>query len=69
MKVLFKNSQGVKREIAEVNSKQEALNEIQKFCTERNFHVSYFRQWKQDEYTTKVDVGSWTEFFYIIKEE
>lgn len=68
MKVLFKNSQGQKREIAEVKSVNEGYVEIQKFCTERNYEPHYYRTVKRDN-VLKVDVGSHTEFFYIVEEE
>lgn len=63
-KVLFKNSNGIKREIAKVTNMEEAYEEINKFCSERNFEIFYTRSWKRDA-TTIVDVGSHTEFFYI----
>ena len=68
MKVLFKNSQGVKREIATVDTRESAYEEINKFCAERNYEPHYFRTVEQDN-VLKVDVGSHTEFFYIVKEE
>lgn len=68
MKVLFKNSQGVKREIAEVESVNEGYVEIQKFCTARNYEPHYYRTIERDN-VLKVDVGSHSEFFYIVKVE
>lgn len=63
-KVFFKNSKGVKREIAEVENLTEAYDKINEFCSERKFEIFYTRSWKRGE-TIIVDVGSYTEFFYI----
>lgn len=67
MKVLFKNSQGQKREIAEVSDMNEAYQEIYKFCADRNYEIPYFRGIKRDD-GFKIDVGSHTEFFYIVED-
>lgn len=68
MKVLFKNSQGQKREIAEVSDMNEAYQAIYKFCTDRNYEIPYYRGIKRDD-EFKIDVGSHTEFFYIVEDE
>lgn len=67
MKVLFENSKSQTREIAEVETMEQAYEEINKFCTERNFEIRYMRNWKQGNVTI-VDVGSHTEFFHIVEE-
>ena len=41
MKLYFGNSLGVERVIAEVQNEEEAMNEIDKFCEERNFKIYY----------------------------
>ena len=64
MKLYFENSQGKEREIAEVASEQEAFEEINKFCEERNFTIYYVRSWNVNG-RKKFDVGSHTEFFYL----
>lgn len=66
MKVLFVNSQKQKREIAQVEGMNQAYEEIKKFCGERNFEVHYLRVWQRDG-IMKVDVGSHSEFFHIVK--
>jgi len=66
MKVLFVNSKGIEREIAEVSTKKEATDEIVKFCTDRNFEVHYMRGHKVEN-TTVIDVGSHTEHFLIVE--
>ena len=66
MKLYFKNSRGERRIIAEPNTEEEAIKEINKFCNDRNFEVYYIRTWERQE--TKVyDVGSHTEFFYLVR--
>lgn len=67
MKVLFKNSRGQKREIAEVSDMNEAYQAIYKFCSDRNFEIPYYRGVNRDD-GFKIDVGSYTEFFYIVED-
>ena len=66
MKLYFENSRKERRIIAEPNTEEEAIKEINKFCDDRNFEVYYIRTWERQE--TKVyDVGSHTEFFYLVR--
>lgn len=67
MKVYFENSQGKKREIGQVNSKEKAFGVINDFLLAHNFISYYTRYWEENGYL-KVDVGSHTEFFYISKD-
>lgn len=64
MKLYFKNSRGERRIIAEPETEEEAMKEINKFCEERNFKIYYVRKW-QTEDGLKYDVGSHTEFFVL----
>lgn len=64
MKLIFENSYGEERVIAEVHSEEEAYKEINKFCDERNFKIYYVRTWAENG-RKKYDVGSHTEFFYL----
>lgn len=66
IKVLFKNSNGQEREIAEVKTIEAAHLEINKFCSERDFTINYKRCWKRENRTV-VDVGSHYELFYIVE--
>lgn len=66
IKVLFKNSNGQEREIAEVKTIEAAHLEINKFCSERGFTINYKRCWERKNRTV-VDVGSHYELFYIVK--
>ena len=64
LKLVFKNSQGIKHEIADVQNEEEALKEIQKFCADRNYEIYYIRSALHYD-VIKYDVGSWSEFFYL----
>ena len=64
IKVYFVKSQTEKRLIAEVNTIEEVWAEINKFMQERNYKSYYQRLMKTDS-GTRVDVGSWTQFFDI----
>ena len=65
MKVLFENSYGEKREIANVSSIEDCWKAINKFLEKHNYKSYYSRSWKTNDGRTKIDVGSWSEFFYI----
>ena len=67
MKVLFENSQGKTREIANVSTIEEVNKVINNFCEERSFHIRYKRKWKKGN-VVYVDVGSHTEFFHIVED-
>lgn len=64
MKLTFKNSDGVERMIADVDSKEQANVEIQKFCSDRYYDIYYIQSCEIDD-VVQYDVGSWSEFFYL----
>lgn len=64
LKLYFRNSQGKERLIAECKTVQEIHKEIQKFLDKCNYKSYYSRSWEQDG-RVKIDVGSWSEFFFI----
>ena len=64
MKLIFENSRGEERVIAEPKDEKEAVNEIYKFCKERNFKIYYYRKWTNNG-RTHFDVGSHFEFFHL----
>lgn len=68
MKLVFQNSRGHERTIADVKTADEAYSEIKKFCYERSFHIYYTRVWLDDDGATVYDVGAWNEKFRLIKE-
>lgn len=65
MKLYFENSRGERRVIAEPQTEEEAMKEINKFCEDKNFKVYYIRSWMTKDGLKKFDVGSWSEFFYL----
>lgn len=68
MKLVFQNSRGHERTIADVKTDDEAYSEIKKFCRERDFHICYTRVWQDNDGATVYDVGAWNEKFRLIKE-
>lgn len=66
MKLLFENSRGEKRELFSGN-KQDCFKYIKNFLDEHNFK-SYYYQITKLENGERIDVGSHTEFFYILEE-
>lgn len=63
MKLIFENSYGEERVIAEVHSEEEVYKEINKFCDEHNFKSYYTRTWMRNNNEKVFDVGSHSEFF------
>ena len=63
-KVIFQNSRNEEREIGTAVDMNDAYDIIDKFLDEHNFEIYYRRVWKENG-RTKVDVGSWSEFFYV----
>ena len=63
-KVIFENSRKQEREICTVADMNGAYKIIDKFLDEHNFKSYYKRVWEENS-RTKVDVGSWSEFFYV----
>lgn len=61
----FQNNYGDLRVVGKYDTVKECHEAINKFCEERHFKSYYTRAWKVSETTTKLDVGSHTEFFYI----
>ena len=64
MKLIFQNSRGEERVIAEPKNLKEAFQEINKFLDEHNFISGYKRVWEVGG-RLKFDVGSWSEFFFL----
>lgn len=67
MKLVFKNSNNEKQDIADVQNEEQAINEIKKFCHNKNYSIPYLSV----TYHTNViiyDVGSFTQFFCLYLE-
>ena len=67
----FQNSRGMERLIAAVDNWDDVYKCIYQFIDQRNenkpenkqFKSYYIRTWQEDG-RTKIDVGSWSEFFW-----
>ena len=64
MKLIFKNSRGKERVIAEPTNGDEIFKEINKFLDDHNFKSYYSRSWDNEDGIT-IDVGSHSEFFVL----
>ena len=64
MKLYFQNSRGVERLIAEASNREEVVKEINKFLYDHNYKSYYTRVWEENG-RLMIDVGSWSEFFYL----
>lgn len=64
MKLIFQNRFGEERLIAEPNSIQECYQEINTFLDNHNYKSYYTRMWEENG-RIKLDVGSYSEFFYV----
>ena len=64
MKLIFQNSRGEERVIAEPTNKEEISKEIDKFLDDHNFKSYYTRVWEENGRLI-YDVGSHTEFFIL----
>ena len=64
MKLFFQNSKGEERVIAEPSNREEVVKEINKFLDDPNYK-SYYMQVCEDNSRLMLDVGSWSEFFYL----
>ena len=65
-KIIFQNSRHKEREIGASIDMEGAYKIIDEFLDKHNFKSYYKRTWKENG-RIKVDVGSWSEFFYIVK--
>lgn len=64
MILAYKNSEGKLQDIADVQSEEQAIKEIQNFCNSMNYNIPYISV----AYHTNViiyDVGIYTQFFYL----
>lgn len=70
MKIYFENSAGKSRLIANLDGDySDALGVINEFCLKRAFKVPYIRVFNTEfkaKPATQFDVGSHSEFFYVV---
>ena len=64
-KVIFENSRKEEREIGTAVDMQEAYKIIDKVLEEHNFKSYYKNVCEIEKGKIRVDVGSWSEFFYV----
>ena len=64
MKLIFQNSYGEERVIAEPTNREEIDKEIDKFLDNHNFKSYYTRVWEENGRLI-YDVGSYTELFIV----
>jgi hypothetical protein len=64
LKLIFQNSRGEERVIAEPTNREEISKEIDKFLDDHNFKSYYTRVWEENGRLI-YDVGSHTEFFVL----
>ena len=63
--VYFRNSRGIDRLLAEVDSKREVNLIIFNFLADHNYKSYYSRWWREPNGDWICDVGSWSEFFVV----
>ena len=68
-RVIFENSKHEEREIGTAVDINGAYKIIYKFLEEHNFKSYYKNVCEIEKGKTRVDVGSWSEVFYIIESE
>ena len=68
MVVLFENSKGKFRQIGKANNDKEGYAIINSFLEEHKFKSYYTRVIKLEDGSKKLDVGSYTEFFYFVED-
>lgn len=64
-RVMFENLRKEEREIGTAVDMQEAYKIIDKFLEEHNFKSYYKNVCEIEKGKIRVDVGSWSEFFYV----
>ena len=65
MKLLFQNSRGEERVIAEPQNREEVVKEINKFLDDHNYKSYYMNVCEYDNGKLRIDVGSWSEFMIV----
>lgn len=65
MRLLFQNSHGKERVIAEPTNKREVIEEINKFLNKHNYKSYYMNVCDYEENKLRIDCGSWSEFLLV----
>jgi hypothetical protein len=65
MRITFKNSYGIEKEIGKIKVFEEVFHYIQKYLDKNNYKSNYIRYVEFEPGKFVFDVGSHTEFFYL----
>lgn len=68
MRVEFENSRGERREIGTAENGKECWKIISDFLDDHNFK-SYYQRISEDNGSLWIDVGSHTEFFWVVDDD
>lgn len=66
LEIFFEN--GTKRKIGEAKTEKEAFVVINDFLKEHNYKSYYKVITQLNEKEKRIDVGSWSQFFYIVEQ-
>lgn len=75
MKLYFENMYGESREIATCKNEEEVIKAIHTFVSicnknkpkDKQFKIYYTRTWEEKDGKVWYDIGSHSEFFYVVK--
>ena len=68
-KLYYENQYNERKCIGEVKDKNDLWDTIQMYCDKRHFNIKYARTFlTPDESEWCIDVGSWSEFYYVSSE-
>lgn len=67
--VLFQNMSGERSTIAVASTEGMCYRAINEFLKEKNYHNYYTRVIELGDGSKKIDVGSWSEFFFIVPDK
>lgn len=65
IRVIFRNSFEKEKELAIVETKEQANKVIDNFLNKYNYKSYYWRRWVEEDDREWIDVGSHSEFFIL----
>ncbi len=68
-KLQFQNMSGERSTIAVASTEEMCYRAINEFLEEKNYHNYYTRVIELGDGSKKIDVGSWSEFFFIVPDK
>ena len=71
LKLYFENSYGERKLVGTYSTDSEVPAAINKYVKQinPNFKIYYYRSYENDNGETVYDVGSWSEFFILVRED